>query len=127
LTREIFTLLSTALFGVVCLVVLRQIKKEYAPFATAAFSVVLFGVGIKRAAPVIEYFATLDVGALDPLVQTLFGVFSVALVTHLVSQICSDLGEESVSGKVEFVGKMTLLSLILPLIKGVVEIARGLL
>lgn len=51
----------------------------------------------------------------------------ICYLTQFTSEICRDFGQSSVASKIELVGKVLIVTLTLPLIKGIINIATELL
>lgn len=59
--------------------------------------------------------------------ETLFKALGVALAVEVCADACRDAGESSLASKLELVGKAELILLAIPLVRELMECARGLL
>ncbi len=59
-------------------------------------------------------------------IGVLFKALGICVITQLASDACRDAGEQGLAAKAEFAGKMTLLSLALPLFEQIGELALSL-
>ena len=57
----------------------------------------------------------------------LFRALGIAVLTHLTAELCRDCGESTVASGVETLGKLEILTLCLPLIGSVMEMAEEIL
>lgn len=118
---------AAVILALIVLVVLKEIKKEYLPFATAGLSIVLLVVAFKRGMPLFHYLKNVDFYNGEKYISVLFSVFGIGVITNLISQFCSDFGIPTVSEKVEFVGKMAILISTLPLVDSLFKLVEELL
>ena len=94
----------------------------------AFFGVVLFGMALLRFLPAFETVSSLyEKLSLQKEGNFLFKAVAVGYVSRVGSDVCRDLGAESVATKVELCGRAELLLLALPLFAEVLEIAYSLL
>ena len=90
--------------------------------------VVLFGTALLRFLPVFETVSSLyEKLSLQKEGNFLFKAVAVGYVSRIGSDVCRDLGADSVATKVELCGRAELLLLALPLFAEVLEIAYSLL
>ncbi|MBE6649397.1 MAG: hypothetical protein E7614_07770 [Ruminococcaceae bacterium] len=122
---NIFTYCAAAFFCVCGISLLKSIKSEFAPYASAGAGVILLGVAVKELSIIkelLEYVKGYG-NLFEPLGKALF----VALLCQLTAEICRDFGENSIASKVELGGKLSIIYLSVPLIKEVLESARQML
>jgi len=126
LTFNIVAVYSGVILSLILLVPIKEIKKEYAPIIVAALSVLVIGVSLKHAVPLFEYVKGLGDGIEEGYFSILFKCFGIATATHVVSDMCSDFGAQSLAGKVEFVGKIGILMTTLPLVEALLDLTEKL-
>ncbi len=120
-----------ALLSLASLLILRQVKPEWAAFLRIATATVAFGFLLSMIASVVSYLselvtvggAVLSGESYDILIRAL----GISLITELSASICRDSGEASLAGWVEMAGKLELLLLALPLIRTVFDTVMTLL
>jgi len=61
--------------------------------------------------------ANIDIVYLD----TVFKILGIAYLTSFCSEICKDAGESSIASKVEFAGKILILTLAIPILMAVMQ------
>ncbi len=122
---------GVALIALVALILLRQVRPDWAPLLRIASAVVavggILGLGAEVLSALGEWTDTL--GAALP--QESFGVLvralGIALLTEVAATMCRDCGEGSLATWVELAGKLEILLLALPLIETVWETVAGVL
>lgn len=117
--------------GVVCLcalVVLRQVKKEYAAVASAVCTCLFFPMGLLGLKEYFSYFFTLArSSSFGNYFELLFKAVGIAAMSHTVSSLCRDCGEASLGEKLEFCCHCSILALSLPVVKDLLSYALSLL
>ena len=127
MTFDIVTVYAGVVVTLVLLVLVKEIKKEYAPIMITALSVILLGFAIRRGMPLFEYIKGLGDGVGEEYFYVLFKCFGIAVATQMLSDMCCDFGAQSLSGKVEFVGKIGILMTTVPLVEALLELSERLL
>ncbi len=127
MTFDISGILAAVIVGVICIIPLKELKKEYLPFATAGLSLVLLGVAFKKGLPLFEYLNNLNLDFGNEYFSVLMKCFGIAVITNLTSQLCADFSVPSVSEKVDFVGKCAILLYSLPLVDNLLSLIEEML
>lgn len=127
MTLNIAEIFGGVIIALICLIPVKELKKEYLPLITSALSVILLGVAFKRGLPLFDYIKGLSTEEGDAYFSIVFRCFGIATVTQLVSDMCTDFGASSVSSKVSFVGKIGVLMTCIPLVEKLFSLVEGLL
>lgn len=127
MTFNLSEIFAGVLICVLCLIPIRELKKEYAPLISTALSVLLFGIAFKRGLPLFQYIKSIGQGESEAYFEIIFKCFGIAVSTNLITEICSDFGVGSVSGKVEFIGKLAILMTCIPLVERLFSLVEALL
>ena len=124
----ILKLCGIAVIGAVSALVLREFRREYAGLTTVITSVLILSTAIAAFRPSVAYVAELaDKTDFSGYASVLLKALGIGAVGQLTSDVCSDLGENSIAGRVELATKACILLLGLPIIKSIIEIAAGVL
>jgi len=126
---EVAQIVGLSLVVVVVLVVLRQVRPEFALQLSVAFSVLILLVLASRIGLVVSFFADLGrrVGLEDVYLKTVCKVIAIAYLAEFSGQVCRDAGEGAVAAKVELAAKVTILLLAAPVIVAVLDAILGLI
>ena len=122
-------MIGIGLVGMVIAVLLRQYKPEYAVFVSLAVGVLIIGMLCSQLLPVFNEMkemlsqANLSLEYIGILIKSL----GVCYLTQLASDACRDAGETAISSKLELAGKITVLSLGLPLFGKLLDIVKQLI
>ena len=104
---------------------LRQMQPQAAALLSIAFGVLIVGVML---APIAQYIQTVQhfLDSLDIEAQY-FGVMGksmgIVLITQLAVQACEDMEAPSIARRAEFVGRMALLSMAVPVFMELTQMA----
>ncbi|MBE6551311.1 MAG: hypothetical protein E7665_04165 [Ruminococcaceae bacterium] len=117
-----------ALGALSVILLLKEIKKEYALYAMIAAGLLFIGICAKDIAPIFAYMEELTertkgYGKTDVILK---GAAS-AVITAFTCEICKDAGESGLASKVNLCGKAAVLAMSLPLLKELTAIALGIL
>lgn len=120
----IFAIISLAL-----ILFLRSYRPEYALLATAAAGAILLAFVITEIyKPVSSLFEMLESYGIDNELTTyLLKAFGLCYITKFASDLCTDFGQASLSGKVELAGRAALFVLSVPLIGRILQLGLSLL
>ncbi|MDP3486423.1 MAG: stage III sporulation protein AD [Bacillota bacterium] len=120
---EIFLYVMLALAVVMASLLLRQLRPELSMILVIAASVAIMIGLLGKMATVIRLVEELakraNVGTMH--MNTLIKIMGIAYVAEYGAQICKDAGENSLASKVELAGKLTILSLSVPVVLVILE------
>ncbi len=123
---SILILLITASF---LSVLLRRSQPEAALGVGLIAGIVVLWTVLERVVPLIESVRSMLEGAALPSVYVgiLFRALGVCLLTQLAADTCRDAGETALAAKAEFVGKILLMVLSMPLFEEIIRLAQSLM
>ena len=110
---------GTVLCELAVYTVLRQYRSEYAIFSqlvSSAVLVFLIGDGIRDALDAFSLFSKLG-SVPAQYVSVLIKVLGISVVTQLTSDTCRDSGNSAAATRLEFSGKVLIVTAALPVIK----------
>ena len=111
---DIILLCSGVVGAMFILVPLKELKKEYFLFASAALAIIIFVFSIKSSKPIFSYMQSFMYLEGSMYLKILIKVLGISVITNLTSELAQDLGVQGVSGKVEFAGKVAILLCAMP-------------
>ena len=109
-------IILTALISIILINTLKQIKSEYALPLTIAVSLIMFGMIINEAYPVINYIKSLtdSIKLENELLNTIIKVCIISYLKIFICNLCNDYGYKSISDKVDLAVRFTLIYLCIP-------------
>ncbi len=123
------TLCGTAIAAATLSVVLRQYNKEYSLYISLAASLIILFIVTGAAVPVIELIKKLsEISGVDAqYIAPLMKALAISYITQLASDCCKDSGENAISSRVDFAGKIAVLLVSLPLFEAIIGIIEDLI
>ena len=118
-----------AFIGLALILFLKAYRPEYAMLATAAAGAILLVLIISEVySPLSKLFLLLeDYGINGELTTYLLKAFAICYLTKFATDICTDFGQTSLSGKVELAGRAAIFILSLPIISGILHTGLSLI
>ena len=106
------------LFALVCAflsVLLKKYKSEYAILISFCACSLIFLELLSPLDDLFEFLKSFENENISENVKILIKALLISVISSFVSDICLDAGEKALSGRVELFGKITVLSVSLPL------------
>lgn len=109
--------------GAILAVVVSQFQKEYSVFVLLAVCLFLVFYLTSNLSLVIDFAQNLGekIQISDTYIRILFKLLAIAYICQIASNICQDLGYRSVSFQIELIGKLSILTLSIPIINSLLE------
>ncbi|MBP3592922.1 MAG: stage III sporulation protein AD [Lachnospiraceae bacterium] len=120
-------MLKTALLGILTIIIamaMRQGKAEYATFVSLTGSILIAWIavrlldGITGSLERLEKLLHLDM----EYVALLLKMIGVTYLSEFASSLCRDAGYSAVAGQIELVGKLTILTIGMPIVLALFEL-----
>lgn len=125
---ELFKVVGVGILGALLANALANIKNELYLYVILATGVVLLIIVLNRLSVALEAFMSLadKSGVDDGLFAGLVKIIGIGYVTDYSAGICRDTGANSVAGKLELYGKITIFIMALPLLYSIIELMLSL-
>ena len=109
--------------GAILAVVVRQFQKEYSVFVLLAVCLFLVFYLTYNVSLIIDFAQNLGekIHISGTYIRILFKLLAIAYICQIASNICQDLGYQSVSFQIELIGKLSILTLSIPIINSLLE------
>ncbi len=120
---SIYKIVISAIAALIFIVLMKNIKEEYALFTLVFINISLMTCGLCFLQPVLEYIENLEstFGINNGITKLLFKCTGIGLLCSFGAELCRDCGQNSLGGKIELLGKCGMICYCLPLIKTVFE------
>ena len=102
------------------LMVIRAIKGEMALPLSICISVMLMGCALSAAVPLIDLIKNYCQRIGGDYITVLLKSLGIAILTSSAAEISRDFGESNIAQKIELLGKCTILSFAVPIIKDLI-------
>lgn len=118
---EIFRIIGVGMVGLFATVILKEVKPELAVVASVVTGIALLYFVIEPFSSAIGVFRSIaDQANLDAsLVGGVVKIIGVGYLTEFSASLCEDYGASSVGKKMQFAGKILILTLSLPMITSI--------
>lgn len=126
---DIFVIAATACIGTVFAVLLKGTKPELSigiSIVTGLTLIFLCADGISDV--FLDFREVVSMSGIDiKYFETVIKVIGIAYITQFAAEICRDSGQGSIALKTEMAGKISVLVLTMPIIKGFLELVINIL
>ena len=125
-------MVKIALAGIVvvlCALLLKNEKAEYAVFISMSGCLMIFLFGISKLEVILTAIGRLEgyLGAGREYLPILLRIVGITYLAEFAADLCRDAGFSAVAGQVELAGKLTIMAVSLPVIIGLLEALEGFL
>ena len=120
---NITQIVAFALVSVFIIVLLKQYKSEYALIASVVASGVIIYFSLSKLEVVINLINDLIIqtGINKEFFEILVKITGIAYLIDFGSNVCKDVGESAIASKVEFAGKVIIVTMSLPILTTLLE------
>ena len=121
---EIFKIVGIGIVATVLIIVLRNIRPEFALYISLITGVVIFSMILNELSYVIQILNTLSKRANVEFTyfSTILKIIGMAYVVEFGAQISRDAGENSIAMKIELGGKVLIMVLAIPILLALVDL-----
>ncbi|MBQ4354862.1 MAG: hypothetical protein IJC71_08220 [Clostridia bacterium] len=119
----LWTVVGIGLCALVTLMLIRELRKEYAPVFLLAFSVLLLGLLLPRFSAAAEYLLGWASRAGGERIEPVVKALGVTVLTSAAGELCRSAGEASVGNAIETAGRLEILLLCTPLFAELLDLA----
>lgn len=103
---------------IILIIILKSFSAEYVPLITLLCGAMILVYSTPYISSVLSYmnYISNKLPTIYPIIKITLKIILIALICEFVSQLCIDCGQSYISSKINFIGKITILSTILPFI-----------
>lgn len=125
-------MIKVAIFGIVTSLVtmkIKHIRPEIAIVIAIVSCIILALYGLKEMKEILTLFDTIKTDAKIPdgYVKILLKLIGISFLCEFTSNICKDAGSPSIAKQIEFIGKLSILIVGLPILKALLSMIQNLL
>jgi len=126
---EFFKIIGIAIVGLITIILLKEIKAEYALIVTIIAGILLLTMFLNPLTQIVTTFNALsEKSMISPYIfNLLVKIIGIGYLTDYTSSLCEDFKANSLGKKVELGGKLVILLLALPIIENILTIVGTLL
>ena len=109
-------------------IIFKSIKAEYSLLIRVGASILISVVTFSMFLPILTYVEKITQNTpIQAYFPTLIKILGIGIAIQLTCDVCNDAGEEALSGKLAFFGKIEILLLTMPLFENLFELCKSLL
>ena len=131
MSEIVFKICGLATVSVMLILILKKWGGEGATLLKLTSGIVISTVCIGATEPIITFVRDISLmggsGEVQEATELMLRVLAVAVITNMCSGLCRDCGEPIIGGYVEIGGKVEILTLSLPMIRRVIDLAMGMI
>ena len=126
---EIVKVILIAILISISIVLIKQLKPEFALFIIIVGSLIIMGYILNWFTPIVNALENiiLSTGLNNVFINNILKIVGIGYLTEFASNICIDSGNNSIADKVQLAGKTFILISSLPILTNLIEIISGLL
>ena len=120
---EIVKIIGIGLISLIIIVILRQYKPEFALYVSLIAGILIIALVIGKISGIIEILKSLENKSSinNPFLVLLIKITGIAILTEYAVSICKDTGEGAIANKIDFGGKVIIISMSIPIISNLLE------
>lgn len=121
---DIIKIIGVGLIAVIILVIIKQYKPEFSMYVSIIAGAIIIFMVLDKITGIITLLTNLSkkTGMNAEYLGILLKITGIAILTEFAVSICKDSGENAIAGKVDFGGKIIVISMSIPIISALMEI-----
>lgn len=110
-------------------ILIKPIKSEYAVLLSIAACILIFFLVISRLTAILESISKITefINLKGSYIGLLLKIIGIAYIGEFTANVCKDAGYQAISGQIEMVGKITILSMSIPVFMAILNTVEELL
>lgn len=120
---DIVKIIGIGLISLIIIIILKQCKPEFAVYVSIIAGILIIALTIGKIAGIIDILKNLanKTTINNQFLVLLIKITGIAILTEYTVSICKDSGESAIASKVDFGGKIVIMSMSIPIISSLLE------
>lgn len=120
---DIIRIIGIGIMALIIIIILKQYKPEFALYVTLIAGAIIIFLVLDKITGIINLLSNLSKksGMNAQYLSILLKITGIAILTEFAVSICKDSGESAIASKVDFGGKIIIISMSIPIISGLLE------
>lgn len=119
-------MIKIALIGIAAVftaMLFRNGKTEYGLFISIVAGILIFTFGVGKLSSILAVFNRIqeEIGVNKEYIQILLKIIGITYVSEFSANLCRDAGYGAIAGQIEFVGKLSILAVSLPILMALLD------
>lgn len=126
---ETIKIIGVGLIALIILIIIRQYRPEFTIYISLIAGAMIVFLVLDKLSAIIQLLTTLSKksGLNAEYLTILLKITGIAILTEFAVSICKDSGETAIANKVDFGGKVVIISISVPIISALLELVVNLL
>lgn len=115
---DILKIIGVGFLTLIITLILKEYKKEYAIYGVLIGGTIILGYSMDYVSSIINFIQELSLNSRyeNSFITLLLKITGISILTEYAISICRDSGENSIANKIDFGGKLIVISLSIPII-----------
>lgn len=120
---DIVKIIGIGLISLIIIIILKQYKPEFAVYVSIITGILIIALTIGKISGIIDILKNLanKTTINNQFLVLLIKITGIAILTEYTVSICKDSGESAIASKVDFGGKIVIMSMSIPIISSLLE------
>jgi stage III sporulation protein AD len=121
---DIIKIIGLGLIALIIIVIIKQYKPEFAMYASILAGAIIIFFSMDKITGIINLLTNLSkkTGINAEYLNILLKITGIAILTEFAVSICKDSGESAIASKIDFGGKIIVISMSIPIISALLEL-----
>jgi stage III sporulation protein AD len=126
---DIIKIIGIGFLTLIISILLKDIKREYSIYAVIIGTTIILFMSFDTLKEIINFINDIseNVEGQKEFIKILIKMTGIAILTEYAVNLCKDTGENAIATKIDFAGKLILISLSIPIITTTLETLTNLL
>ena len=125
-------MIKVAIIGIVAIVLatqLKSIKGEYGTYISMAACVIILFLGTSKLQVIVDGVNKIEsyININPTYLSILLKIVGITYIAEFASSLCKDAGHGAIASQIEFVGKLTILSISMPILLALLDLVNDFL
>ena len=126
---DIAKIIGVGLIAIMLIIILKQYKPEFALYVSIIAGVIILIMLMDKLSAIVNLLSSLTnkIGEGRSFLTILVKITGIAILTEFAVNICKDSGETAIASKIDFGGKVIIISISIPIITALLELIINIL
>ena len=126
---DVVKIIGVGLIALIILIIVRQYKPEFTIYISLIAGAIIIFMVLDKLSAIINMLTSLSrkSGINAEYLSILLKITGIAILTEFAVSICKDSGETAIASKVDFGGKVIIISMSVPIISALLELIINIL
>lgn len=120
---EVVKIIGIGLTALIIIIILKQYKPEFAVYVSILAGILILLLSLAKISGIVNLLQDLSSRAniSSQFLEIILKITGIAILTEFAVSICQDSGESSIANKIDIGGKLTIITISLPIISSLLE------